>query len=318
MILKRSVFLILPILLLLVFTVSCDETSSNNSLESAREECDGVPECVSFETEFMDIPGDGLHVFNYTCPEENPYIHNIDVARNDNVNFVVMDWSETSVTVKYFAQDPESEGLYQAFLGCSTMKFDESDGVERFSGSATKPESIPDEPSDIPTDENFSTPTACNESIPDCVNVTTKRHAIGHLKTHKINVHCPKGHFFVRYSDHRSSGSVSIVEDPASKNFFARKGMSFFVTNWSATHDHHWQIAIACSSACQYADGGCPCGKGHYGCHNDPLCPVTQPRKSECGFGHVSCWDVWAETCKDGQQWECNTTLGWPCCQSCQ
>ena len=315
---KRNTILILPILLVLVFTISCDDTSSNDSLESAREECDGVPECVSVETEFMDIPGDGIHVLHFDCPEEAPNIHNIDVAQNDNVNFVVIDWTETGVTMKFFPQDSSREGLYQTYLGCSPVTFEESDGVERFAGSATRPETLTEAASEIPTEENFSTPVACDNSIPDCVNVTTKEHAIGHSKTHKINVYCPKGHFFARYKEHRSSHWVSVVEDPASKEFFARRGMSFLVTNWSAIHNHHWQIAIACSSACQYTDGGCPCGKGHFGCHNDPGCPTTQARRSECGFAHRSCWSVWGETCSDGEQWECNTTLGWPCCQSCQ
>lgn len=308
-----SLFL-LPLLLVLVITAGCNNSSSNDSILSSREECDDVPGCVSVETEFMEIPGDGLQVLHFDCPEEAPNIHNIDVDQNDNVNVVVINWTESGVTVKFFNQDPDMIGFYQTFLGCSTVSFDDSDGIERFTGRTTRPDALVEAESEVP----HETPQACDSSIPDCVNVPTKRHAIGHSKTHKIDVHCPDKHFFARYKDHRSSHWVTITEDPFNKLFFDRKGMSFWVTNWSAFHNHHWQIAIACSSACQYADGGCPCGDKHDGCHNDPGCPTTEPRRTECDPDDPgNCWSVWGETCSDGTQWECNTTLGWPCCESC-
>ena len=310
----KKTLLILPILLALALISACNNSSSNDSILSSREECDGVENCVSVETESMVIAGDGIHVLHFNCPDEVPNIHNIDVDQNDNVNVVVINWNDDAVTVKFSNQDPDREGYYQAFLGCSDVSFEESDGVERFTGRTTIPDGIPDVASDVP----HSVPQACNESIPDCVNVVTKRHGIGHLKTHKVDVNCPDGHFFARYTDHRSSGWVSITEDPFNKLFFDRKGMSFLVTNWSAFHDHHWQIAIACSSACQYADGGCPCGKGHFGCHNDPGCKTTMSM-TECDPNDPgNCWQVWSETCTNGDTWECNTTLGWVCCESCQ
>jgi hypothetical protein len=310
---RTKTILILPLLLAFVLISACNNSSSSDSLLSSREECGGVPACVSVETEFMEILGDGVHVLHFDCPEEAPNIHNIDVDQNDNVNVVVINWTEIGVTVKFFTQDPERNGFYQTFLGCSAVSFEDSDGIERFTGRTTRPDALVEAESEVP----HEIPQACDNSIPDCINVATQRHAIGHSKTHKIDVNCPKDYFFVRYKDHRSSHWVSIVEDPFSSRFFDHKGMSFLVTNWSAIHNHHWQIAIACSSACQYADGGCPCGKGHFGCHNDPGCKTTEPRKTECA-SPGDCWSVWGETCSDGSQWECNTTLGRVCCESCQ
>ena len=156
---KRQI-LVLPILLAVAFIISCNNTSSNDSLLSSREECDDVPNCVSVETEFMELPGDNIQVLQFNCPDEAPNIHNIDVDQNDNVNVVVINWTEDAVTVKFFNQDPERDGFYQTFLGCSDISFEESNGIERFTGRTTLPEGMPDIASDIPQ----SVPQACNSS----------------------------------------------------------------------------------------------------------------------------------------------------------
>lgn len=294
---------------------NCGNSSSNDSILSSREQCDGVSECVSVETESMKIPGDGLHVLHFDCPNDAPYIHNIDVDQNDNVNVVVMGWTESGVTVKFFNPDPEHIGFYQTFLGCSSEPFMEEG--ERFGGRSTKPGSLPDAASEIPTEANWKTPDACDDTIPDCKSVLTKRHKIGKLKTQKKDVYCPDKTWYVRHKDRVSSHWVRVTPDYFTKLPWNSKGMSFFITNFSASHDHHWQISIACSSSCEYAPGGCPCGKHKIGCNNDPGCKTTTPRTSRCTPNHQSCWSVWGETCSDGIKWECNTTLGWPCCQSC-
>ncbi|MEM7009768.1 MAG: hypothetical protein AAF462_11605 [Thermodesulfobacteriota bacterium] len=312
---KKKALIILPLLFVVGIISSCSNSTSNDSILSSREECDGVPNCVSVETEFMELSADAIHVLHFNCPDEAPNIHNIDVDQNDNVNVVVINWNEDAVTVKFSNQDPDLDGFYQTFLGCSDISFEDSDGIERFAGRTTLPDGRADVPSDIP----HTIPQACNESIPDCVNVVTKRHAVGHARADKVDVHCPNHHYFVRYSDHRSSHSVTITEDPFGKLYLDNKGMTFFVTNWSF-HDHHYQIAIACSSACKYVPGGCACDGddgAHFGCHNDPGCKTTMSM-TECDPTNPgNCWQVWSEKCIDGVTWECNTTLGWPCCDRC-
>ncbi len=294
---------------------NCGGSCSNDSIFSSREQCNGIPGCVSVETESKEIPGDGLHVLHFDCPIDAPYIHNIDVDQNDNVNVVVMGWSESGVTVKFFKQDPELIGLYQTFLGCSAEPFKQEG--ERFTGRSTIPESLPDTASEIPTEANYTAPDACDDSIPNCINVLTKRHKIGKLATHTVDVYCPNKTWYARYKDKRSSHSVRVTPDLFTKLPWDSKGASFFVTNLSLFHDHHWQIAIACSGSCEYEPGGCKCGDKKFGCHNDPGCKTTTPRTTRCSPDQEECWSVWGETCSDGTKWECNTTLGWPCCSSC-
>ena len=299
-----------------LFAAGCSDSSSNDSILSSREECDGVPECVSVTaSELNSIAGDGIHVLHFACPDEAPNIHNIDVDQNDNVNFVVTAWSENAVTVKFFKQTPEMDAFYQAFLGCSPEPYTDE---ERFAGRSSVPDSLPDEASEPPAPENFRTPDACDAQIPDCVNKLTRRHRIGHLKTHKVDVVCPDTHpWYAVYTDTVSSFSVTVIENPFNKLRIDGRGDSFFVTNLSAIHDHHWQISIACSGGCEYAPGGCPCGDKKFGCHNDPGCRTTVSRTTRCTPDESTCWTVWEEECPDGEQWECNTTLGWVCCQSC-
>jgi len=312
---ERVKLSVIPFFIALIFAAGCDNVSSNDSITTSREECDGVPECTSVEaSELTAIDGDGRHVLHFSCPDEAPFIHNMDVDQNDNIIVEVLDWSENAVTVSFRKQVSEMSGIYQAYLGCSTEEYD---GGERFRGRASIPDGLPDDPSEEPTEANFTTPVACDDEIPDCVDVTSVRHKIGHLKTHKDDLECTDSHpWYAAYNYTVSSVIVSVTENPASKLRFDGRGDSFLITNFSPIHDHHWQIAIACSAGCTYAPGGCPCADNKsFGCRNDPGCRTTVSRTTRCARG--SCWTVWEETCKDGTQWTCNTTLAWVCCQSC-
>ncbi len=305
-----------------IITAGCDSASSGDSITTSREECLGVPNCTSVAaTEIESIENLGVHTLHMVCPDEVPNIHNIDVDQNDNIITQVFKWSENGVSVYFKNQDPERTGIYQAFLGCSTEPYTNG---ERFNGRSSIPDDLPDEPSDPPpgadiTNARFVTPNACDSDIPDCLNVLSAVHRIGHLKTHKSDLRCPDSHpGYAAWNSSVTSGWVSVTEIPFDPLRLDGKGNGFLVTNWSPTHDHHWQIGIACSTSCQYAAGGCPCGGGKFGCRNDPGCKTTMSRKTECTPDDSSCWSVWTETCMDGEVWECNTTLGWTCCESCQ
>ena len=186
------------------------------------------------------------------------------------------------------------------------------------SDGATPDQSTPP-PISTQTDARIKTPDACDSNIPDCLNVLSKPHKIGHLKTHKEILKCPSSHpWYAVWTSSTTSALVTVTEDPFAKIRFTGRGDAFLVTNLSPIHDHHWQISIACSTGCQFAPGGCPCGKGEFGCRSDPGCKTTISRTTRCTPDDASCWTTWTETCKDGKVWECNTTLFWTCCNTCQ
>lgn len=305
--------LLIPLFITLIFAAGCDSVSSNDSITTSREECEGVPDCSSVEaSDLTPIDADGKHVLHFACPGDAPYIHNIDVDQNDNIIVEVLGWSENAVTVSLRKQAAGMSGLYQVFLGCSTEMYT---GGERLRIRASVPDGLPDDAS-AAAEADFKTPAACTDDIPDCVDVLSIRHKIGHLKTHKDDIECPATHpWYAAYNYTVSSLLVTVTEDPASKLRLDDRGDSFLITNFSPVHDHHWQIAVACSAGCTYAPGGCPCDDKTYGCHNDPGCRTTVSRTTRCARG--SCWTVWEETCEDGVEWSCNTTLAWVCCQSC-
>ena len=188
-------------------------------------------------------------MLHFICPDEAPNIHNMDVDQNDNIIVSVIEWSENAVTVSFRKQVPEMAGLYQPFLGCSTELFN---GGERFRGRGSIPDGLPDDPSEVPTEANFKTPTACHKQLSvDCINVLSKRHRIGHLKTHHEEMRCPDTHpWYAAYESSTSSPVVVVIEVVGNQLRFQDKGDSFYITNLSLIHDHHWQIAIACSAGC--------------------------------------------------------------------
>ena len=146
-------FFIVPMLL-----VGCNSVSSNDSITTSREECGGVPDCTSVvASELTNIVEDGLHVFHFNCPDEAPNIHNLDVDQNDNIIVEIFEWSENAVTVYFRKQVQERSGFYQAFLGCSTEPYN---GGERFAGRTSQLDDLPDDPSEVPTPDNFTTPNA--------------------------------------------------------------------------------------------------------------------------------------------------------------
>lgn len=313
---REAILVLLLSFIVPLLLASCDSVSSNDSIAASREECEGVVDCTSVEaSELTTIEENGTHVLHFVCPDEVPNIHNLDVDQNDNIIVEVMEWSENGVTVSFRKQVQERSGIYQAFLGCSTEPYN---GGERFAGRASQPDDLPDDPSEAPTPENFTTPDACNSDIPNCLNVLSAVHKIGHLKTHKDDLECPNTHpWYAAFTDSATSPLVTVTENPFSKLRFDGKGDSFFITNFSPIHDHHWQISIACSAGCTYAPGGCPCHGGKLGCRNDPGCRTTSGPMNQCSPDEEECWTVWGETCPNGDIWECNTTLGWVCCQGC-
>ncbi len=319
MIQRLSHFSIISSILLAVFLLfsqsACDSiATSNPPLESTREECLNIPNCTSVvANQLTAIEGDGVHSLSLGCPDEAPNIHNMDVDQDRNVDVVVIDWQVDSVHALFRKRDPDQLGRYQVFLGCSPDPYEIG---ERFGGQYFGPLNVPDDPSDPPED---APPDACDSSIPDCFNVLGARHKAGHLKTHKDDLVCPPSHpwYALAWVHAKQSIWISIHEDPVAKIRFEGRGDAFLVTNWSPTHDHHWQIAIACSGACDYAPGGCPNPHCKSGCRNDPGCRTIIPRKTECAGHTGNCWTTWEEQCPDGEQWTCDTVQFWTCCESC-
>lgn len=304
----------LILFLILLGQSACDSLITfGPELESTRDECLEVPNCQSVKaTELTPIDGDGVHSLSLACPEATPHLHNIGLDQDRNVAMVVIDWLEDNVHVLLRKQDPEKLGRYQVYLGCSTTPYTTGDrlgaqyyGPEGNDDGTEPPESAP--------------PDACRPDIPDCFNMVGARHKAGHLKTHKDDVVCPDSHpwYALAWVHAHQSDWITITEDPAAKIRFRGRGDAFLVTNWSPTHDHHWQIAIACSGACDYAPGGCPDSHCKNGCRNDPGCKTIVPRKTECAGHSGNCWTTWEEQCANGEMWFCDTVQFWTCCESC-
>lgn len=309
-------FLLMYIVLLLMSPLGCNSVATDNPpLESDREECLNVSNCTSVAaTQLTAIDGDGVHSLSLGCPDAAPNIHNIGIEQDRNVDITVVDWLTDSVHVLLRKQDPDQLGRYQIFLGCSPDPFVSG---ERFGGQYFGPLDLPADDGSEPPESD--PPNACNDNIPDCFNMVGARHKAGHLKTHKDDVVCPDHHpwYALAWVHAHQSAWISIHEDPVAKIRFTDRGDAFLVTNWSPTHDHHWQIAIACSAACDYAPGGCPDNHCKNGCHNDPGCKTIVPRKTECAGHSGSCWTTWEEQCSNGEQWFCDTVQFWTCCESC-
>jgi len=82
---QKGKYFLLGTVFLFIITVSmlgCDSASSDNSITISREECLGVPDCISVTASGLEtIEGEGVHTLHLVCPDEAPNIHNIDVLQ---------------------------------------------------------------------------------------------------------------------------------------------------------------------------------------------------------------------------------------------
>ena len=316
----RSGLLITLVFTLLFFGDACsslNQAQEDDIIFSSREECLDVANCTSITaSDLMAIEGNGLHSLSFGCPDETPNLHNMDVDQDRNVSVMVLGYFDDAVHVLFRNVDPEKSGRYQVFLGCSTEIFTQG---EQFSGRQLgPPNDLPDVASATPLPGD-PPPDACDSDIPDCVNVTSRRHKIGHLRHEDSRLTCPDTHpwYALAWVHSHISGWVWIVENPFSATRFKGDGDDFIVFNASPTHDHHWQVAIACSSNCNFAPGGCPDPHCKTGCRNDPGCRTIVPRTTHCAGRSGNCWSTWEESCPNGETWFCDTASFWTCCESC-
>lgn len=125
-----------------------------------------------------------------------------------------------------------------------------------------------------------------------------------------------QGNWYAGHWDRwRSSGSVEVWEDKLTKTYTDGEGSAFLVHNWSVTHDHRVQLAIACSPDCQYDPvDGCG-GSCTGGCHNDPGCRSYEHQTICDPEDPANCWTDWSETCPNGDDWFCSTVNYVLCCE---
>ncbi len=110
--------------LLLIMTggylCGCSSSSAgvDNSVVTSRQECLGVPNCVSVEKEVFQFK-DEQAVLHFVCPDNAPYLWNWDAERHRDVSIALESDSPRSVMLHMIDHNPDTMSTFKIYLGCS-------------------------------------------------------------------------------------------------------------------------------------------------------------------------------------------------------
>ena len=89
---------------------------------SDRNECKGVPNCVTDVKPAVQVPARGRVPARFTCPEDRPNLWRWDVAQHEHIAVRLVAIDRTSATVEGSAL-ANAAGSFIVSLGCSTSPY---------------------------------------------------------------------------------------------------------------------------------------------------------------------------------------------------
>ena len=126
--------------LLLIMTggylCGCSSSSAgvDNSVVTSRQECLGVPNCVSVEKEVYQFKNNQM-ALHFVCPESAPYLWNWDAERHRDVSIAMMSETEQSMVLHMIDNNTNTPSTFKIYLGCSPN--DPSERTIRFTQVAS-------------------------------------------------------------------------------------------------------------------------------------------------------------------------------------
>jgi len=89
-------------------------------LQSTRQECLGVPNCVSKEEDLMTIAGNGRTSFMASCPENANNVWNWDIDHSMDVSASHVEENGGILSLNILNHSSDT-GMFKVFLGCSAQ-----------------------------------------------------------------------------------------------------------------------------------------------------------------------------------------------------
>ncbi|MCX5838702.1 MAG: hypothetical protein NTW71_09335 [Deltaproteobacteria bacterium] len=111
------------VLLLIVtggYLCGCSSSSAGdaNPVLTSRQECLGVPNCVSVEKEVFQFKNEQA-VLHFVCPENAPYLWNWDAERHRDVSIALESDTQRSMVLHMIDHNTATTSSFKIYLGCS-------------------------------------------------------------------------------------------------------------------------------------------------------------------------------------------------------
>lgn len=285
----------------------------------SRQECLGVPECVSVEQTLVGVT-QMEKTITLACPQAARFLWNWDADRTRDVGVSLVKQTQESGEFTITDGNPEIASSFKIYLGCSpvepsrrTFNFtNASSGGWDVEGGLTAGDGASLGRKGLRANSHSS---PCRD-IQDCMEVSSPTIILRPLETKAIDIYCPANAvknqgpsaplapYYRGYSEDKDHGNVVVYAwsvPPTDHGHFT-------VTNWDTRTIHGVVVTAACSA-----------NPPPDACIVNLKCPTIEgTMHSSCttGRGSMFCRTWWEERCSNGKHYYCEvgTLEPVPCC----
>jgi hypothetical protein len=279
---------------------------------SDKNECVGVPTCVSTTLPATTVPALGRKTATFQCPPAQPNLWNWDSAMNEYISVKMTAVDQSSVTVEG-TNALNQPGDFVVSLGCSTEPYMGNGFLVSKQLAPTaqlERRKTPRRPQREPK-QGVAAGDLCS-SVPDCQPQTQPTFSLGGWASTTKRYACQQPYPYAWTMTWTQTGRPSVSAIGAI--FAVDPGeMDVLLTNWNPFATDDVTITVACSK--QNSFGG-DCGA----VQSDPGCPqVSGSQHTYCSKGPVPvCFSVYEERCEPSNQlYQCTDYIILPWCQPC-
>ena len=286
---------------------------------SDKNECAGVPNCLSATLPATTVPARGQTQIRFACPNSHPNLWGWDAAQHEHIAVRMVAVDQFTVTVQG-VNSSDAAGDLVVSLGCSTQVYS-GNGIQlsrQLAPTAELPDRKPPRTfrgrlSQQRNGVQAAFDNAC-DNVPDCQPQGQPTFSMGGWASTTKSYQCQKPFPYAWNFTWSQTGSPSVSAIGA---IFAVNPGTFDVllTNWNPFATDDVTIVVGCSTRNSFDGSTCGAPQG------DPGCPqVAGSQHQYCTNSPVPvCFATYKELCEPSNQlYSCTIdVLPLPWCQPC-
>lgn len=278
---------------------------------SNKNECSGVPSCVSATMARVVVPASKKKAERFACPDSHPNLWAWDSAQHEHIIVQLVAIDRRTVTLEG-VNATSTAGEFMVSLGCSTQLY--AGSVTQQSRQLAPTQSMSahrSEPRHSSPPPPADWPQVCN-GIKECQVQRQPWQNIGGWDSIAQGYTCQAPYPYARLFTWWQTGSPS-VSAMGIVRAVTPQTYDLLLTNWNPFGNDQVQVILGCSKVNDFGDS---CGD----IQNDPGCPVIGGTDHNyCSRGSIPvCFQEYEERCSaNKQRYRCTNELGLTWCQAC-